>query len=437
LTRAVCGQPLTNDYACFSGSRLVMQATIISFSAKMLSRYASYIGQAMWIFIGFFVLTAFPLLFGISAYGKFAATTALTFIAQKIIDLAVESNIADVNYRNTIRSAAYAAVIVLVPLAIIDASSTSEVYQVEYLLLLSLIASNIVLNISFQVLTAITRALYLTVFALLAVFISITFWLSGSTEISTVLIAINFSGSAIGALFLIRSVRGVSSSTLALTREPMPGFVAQILDVTYRFLFSSFSLFITFGSVLIASTKFNYEEIGIFRISLTIIAAGVFISPINPKEMYGIARNIKNNFELYAFFQKNKLAYIFLISVWILATLYSIFELKDVVGILIYSICLYEAILYSTVIEKVFLAHFEIRKSSFFVAAYAGISIALLFLQDNVEFFVLTIASCIILYPVYLSIILGARFYRSAIVPIVISAALLFVAAASRGLVPT
>jgi hypothetical protein len=433
----VCGQPLTNDYVCFSGSRLVMYATIISFSDEMLRRYASYIGQAMWIFIGFFVLTAFPLLFGISAYGKFAATTALTFIAQKIIDLAVESNIADVNYRNTIRSAVYAAIIVLVPLAIIDVSSTSEIYQVEYFLLMSLIFSSIILNLSFQLLSAITRALYLTAFAFLAVLISLIFWLSGSTDISTILTAINFSGSAIGVLFLVRSVRDAPSPALALTGGPTQGFAAPILDITYRFLFSSFSLFITFGSVLIASTKFNYDDIGIFRISLTIIAAGVFISPINPKEMYRIARSIKNHSDLNIFFQKNKIAYMLLISIWILATLYSIFELKYFVGILIYSICLYAVSLYSTVIEKVFLAHFQIGKSSFFVAAYATASMVLLFWQDTMEFFVLTIASCILLYPVYLSIILGAKFYRSAIVPISISGGLLLVAAASRGLVPT
>lgn len=402
---------------------------------RLLEAYASYIGHAMWIFISFFVLAAFPLLFGMEAYGKFAATTALTFIAQKVIDLTVESNIANRNYRNTIRSAGYAAVLVLAPLIFIDATSESAVFKVEYLLLVSLVASNIVLNMSFQLLTAVSRAVYLTIFSTLTVGISLAFWLAGSQAISTILTIINFSGCIVGLQFLSRAISNDSAADKNGALEVVPRFSAQLLDVIYRFLFSTFALFMTFGSILIASSKFDYTEIGIFRISLTIVAIGNFISPINPKEMYRIARSIESWQGLASFFRQNQSAYLVLIAMWLVVAGVCIFVFGDMVGVLMFSICLYAASLYSTVIEKVFLSRQGIWKASFFVSAYTAVSVAIMFIPQTLELFALTITAIILLYPVYLAAILRRGFLRTAIVPVALSGSMLAVAAISRGIV--
>lgn len=389
----------------------------------------------MWIFVSFFVLAAFPLLFGMEAYGKFAATTAMTFIAQKVIDLMVESNITSGNYRNMIRSAAYAAVLVLTPLIFVDATSESAVLKVEYLLLVSLIASNIVLNMSFQVLTAVSRAVYLTIFSTLTVGISLSFWLVGSHAISTILTIINFSGCVVGLQFLRRALGNDSAADTKAALEAVPRFFAQLLDVIYRFLFSTFALFMTFGSILIASSKFDYSQIGIFRTSLTIVAIGIFISPINPKEMYRIARSIESWEGLASYFRQNQLAYLVLIAVWLVVSGVCIFVFGDMVGVLMFSICLYAASLYSTVLEKVFLSRQGIGKASFFVFAYSAGSVAMLFIPQTLELFALTISVIILLYPVYLAAILRRGFLRTAIVPVALSGSMLAVAAVSRGVI--
>lgn len=395
--------------------------------------HASLLGHAAWLFISFFVLVGFPIIFGVEAYGKFAECTAVTFLVHKLVDLVSETNIIHNDVEKLISTALFSALIFSAPLLIAYYFFFLSATYIDLLLLSSLLVSSIVFNIAFQRWSPLKRLGYLIGFALISVAVCFLYWSLNSRDVALVLTTINFTGGFVGVSLIIRGVRLVEFRALggrSLVRV-LSSFWKMISSVWDRFFFASFSLFTAYGLLILAGPRLEFEDVGRLKLFLTFCTVGLFVTPVNPKELYRLATEINDESELFAFIRSSRALYFALFFAWLCAYVVLFFALRPGDGLFLVAASVYGSVMFTAVIDKVALSLLGLAFSARFIlcfTAMAGLIVA--FFGCDLDSFVICAGFLLVLYPICVLCVLRGRFYLAAIVPVGMSGVFLLISVA-------
>jgi len=395
--------------------------------------HASLLGHAAWLFISFFVLVGFPMIFGIEAYGKFAEYTAVTFLVHKLIDLVTESNIVHNDVEKLISTALVGSLIFSIPLLFAYYFFSLSAAYVDLLLLGSMIVSSIVFNIAFQRWSPLRRLWYLIGFALVSVAVSFLYWEFNSRDVALVLTTINFIGGFFGVLLIIRSIRLAELRVLggrSLVRV-LSSFWKMISSVRDRFFFASFSLFTAYGLLIMAGPHLEFEDVGRLKLFLTFCTVGLFVTPVNPKELYRLAAEINDENQLFAFFRSGRALYFALFSAWLCSYVVLLFLLRSEDSIFLVAASVYGSVMFSAVIDKVALSLLGLAFSARSILCFTVMACLMVaFFGDDLADFAICAGFLLVLYPICVLCVLRGKFYLAAIVPVGMSSVFFMISVA-------
>jgi|TARA_R110002049_G_scaffold76888_2_gene197178 hypothetical protein len=415
---------------------------------ELVKNQAAIITQLCLIASAVFVSFGLPFIFGLTAYGVFVATTALTFIIQKAIDLTIESILIEKNVRKLILSTAIAVGVAALMAAILNQIFPGSYFQIDYLLLAAMVASTSILNLIFMLGNSVWQMLYAALFVLASLAFTALFYLFGSNNITMLLVAINIVGTITG-LGIVYGLRQTLANFNSINRQMQierdshrsrraHSLVSEFLS---RLLFSSLTLLVTFGSALIASDHLNAKDLGTLRLFASFIIVGYWLTPINPKTFYAIASTIKTPAGMKAFFDRYWIHFVTLLFVWFagLMVVSTLFVDHDAMQYLA-ALCVYPCILFISVFDKSMLSAHGLKRMAPRIGGYAAIiTIALINAETLFQHQAILIVA-MTCYPLTMVLLLDRSFWRLVLLPIALTlcgAVLLYVPSGAAMLIAT
>ena len=383
---------------------------------KFIENYAATISQMFFVASAVFSGLGFPYIFGVEAYGAFVGAATLTLIVQRLTDLMIEPLIGERDPRKLIIIAITSfALAVLASLALRQIDSS---YQINLLLLLSLLSSTVVLNLIFQSRDQILQLIYSIVFFFGLVLTSVLVRSLGSENITIVLTITGFLGALIG-LMCIHMRRTPLNGILKKTQNRAIHH-SNTLD---RILFSSLSITLLYLAPLIASHKLNNFELGHFRIYTSLAFLGYWLTPISPKLFYTLGDQLSTPAGIRRLLIQHRYVMWALLSGWFFVLVFlrefpQSWSGPSFVG----ALCLYPAGLCFGFFDKSQSGSVGLNRISKVSAIFAGgTAIAMAIATTNLQLQII-VAFSILLFPLALAKIFRPNMMLFTVLPILASA---------------
>lgn len=376
------------------------------------------------IFVGF----GFPLVFGLSAYGLFAASTALTFIIQKATDLTIESVLIENSLKKLLFSTLISFSLILSLAAILIHIYPDSRFDIDYALLATMVSSTLIINLIFMKGTAVSQMAYAVFFILTTILFTAIFRLSFFDNISLLLILINISGTVFGIVIVFFIYRHASRQTvpnlrvLETTAAKLSKPRELVGEFINRFLFASLTLLVSFGSVLIASNKLSDPELGALRLFASIVLIGYWITPINPKAFYAIASSIDTPQSMTKLFDEQWVPFTVLLIVWffsiiIIRLLFSDINTMSFIG----AICIYPCVLFVSVFDKSLLSARGLSGTAPLIGLYAFVVFIGLLNAETLYQYEIVLGVAMICYPLVMVLLLARSFLSHVALPVTLA----------------
>lgn len=366
----------------------------------------SLIGSAMIVSYGY------PLLFGLSAYGTFAAATSLTFIVQRLVDLIAESTLAERDPFKLVKSsvilAASAMLLLLVTRSIIPSVAA---VPFDLLLFASVFLSTVILNLCFQIGTPTIQSLYAISFGACNLLTTLAWYLLGRTDLALALTITNLFGLAVGILLLtVGNCLDKTHWTRARSNRTM------LRQLPFRVMFATFQIIITFGAVLIGSFYLPPEQVGALRLLTSFAVLGYSLSPMNPKAFYAISRGVERPADLGPILRPYVPVFLALGVAWVIAAF--VIGRTGAAGhghIYLYALAIYPIVLFSSIFEKVLLNRKGVTALGSAAFLWAIVTATALLLCQQIENYAFVLILAVAGYP----FVLAFAFARSFLLPTV------------------
>lgn len=366
----------------------------------------SLIGSAMIVSYGY------PLLFGLSAYGTFAAATSLTFIVQRLVDLIAELTLAERDPFKLVKSslilAAGAMLLLLVTRAIIPSVAA---VPFDLLLFASVFLSTVILNLCFQIGTPTTQSLYAISFGACNFLTTLAWYLLGRTDLALALTITNLFGLAVGILLLtVGNCHDKAHWTRGRSNRTM------LRQLPFRVMFATFQIIITFGAVLIGSFYLPPQQVGGLRLLTSFAVLGYSLSPMNPKALYAISRAVERPADLGPILRPYVPVFLALGAGWAIAAF--VIGRAGTTGhghIYLYALAIYPIVLFSSILEKVLLNRKGITALGSAAFLWAVVTATALLLCRQIENYAFVLILAVAGYP----FVLAFAFARSFLLPTV------------------
>lgn len=363
----------------------------------------SLIGSAMIVSYGY------PFLFGLGAYGSFAAASALTFIVQRIVDLIAETTLSERDPLKLLKSSAIVAAIVL-GLLLTTRALVPAAMAVPFDLRLfgSVFLSTVVLNLTFQVGTPMTQFLYAVMFGGYNLVVTLAWYLLGRADLPMALILVNLLGAATGLALLSMTRR---RERAVAEQFPQSSNAAVLRQLPFRVMFAAFQIVVTYGVVILASLRLPAEEIGTLRLLTTFAVLGYTLSPVNSKALYAISREVKVPADLARALRPYFPAFLVLGAGWLLAAIVIGWTGAAAQGHLyLDALAVYPIVLFTSVFEKVLLNQKGLVPLGEAIGCCAVATATVLFFCRGIDAYALTLTCAIAAYPYVLATVFAPRF---------------------------
>lgn len=364
---------------------------------------ASLVGSALIVSYGY------PLLFGLTVYGHFAAATVLTFITQRIVDLIAESTIAERDPFALVKSSLIVSACALALLAGVRFFFPAVLPTVFDLgLFLSLAASTVVLNLMFQIGGRVTQFLYAMAFGTLNLATTLIWFALGRHDLPLALTITNFSGFAVGIVLLLVDHRRRAPPVTPVARTANAVMLGRL---PYRVLFAAFQIIATFGAILIASRHLPADQIGALRLLTTFALMGYSLSPVNPKMLYSISHAVESPGDLVCVMKPFAPVFAALLLFWLVAIVAIGWAgMADGDHLYLYGLAIYPVVLFSAVFERVLISRRGIRTVGMLVGLFAALTAGALSIGRDLGYHAAVLIVCVAAYPLVLAMFLSPRF---------------------------
>jgi len=364
---------------------------------------ASLVGSALIVSYGY------PLLFGLSVYGHFAAATVLTFITQRIVDLIAESTIAERDPFTLVKSSlivSACALALLTGVRFFFPAALPTVFDLG--LFLSLAASTVVLNLMFQIGGRVTQFLYAIAFGALNLVTTLTWFALDRHDLPLALTITNLAGFAIGIGLLLLDHRRRAPPTSPVTRTANAVMLERL---PYRVMFAAFQIIATFGAVWIASRHLPADQIGALRLLTTFALMGYSLSPVNPKMLYAISHTVECPGDLVRVMKPFAPIFAALLLSWLVGTVAIGWTgMADGNHLYLYALAVYPVVLFSAVFERVLINRRGVRTVGTLVGLFAALTAGALLIGRDLEYYAVVLIVCVAAYPLVLAMFLSPRF---------------------------
>jgi hypothetical protein len=400
-----------------------------AYATRYFARLLPIMTQLALIGSAVIVSYGYPFLFGLSAYGSFAAASALTFIVQRIVDLIAETTISEREPLKLVKSSAIVAAIAL-GLLLTTRALIPAVMAVPFNLLLfvSVFLSTVTLNLTFQVGTPVIQFLYAVSFGGFNLGVTLAWYMLGRVDLLMALVVVNLLGFATGVTLLSMTRRRECAPVQQTAQSTNAAVLRQL---PFRVMYAAFQIVATYGAVMLASLHLPAEEIGTLRLLTTFAVLGYTLSPVNSKALYAISREVTVPADLAHALRPYRPMFFVLGAGWLSAAIMIGWTGAAAQGHLyLYALAIYPIVLFSSVFEKVLLNHKGLIPLGAAVGCCAAATATALFFCQRIEAYALTLTCAIAAYPYVLAISFARGFLLpAALVGLLAGSGLLLISA--------
>lgn len=386
-------------------------------------RLVSIVTQLSLVASGLLVTFGYPLVFGFDAYGAFASACALTFVVHRIVDLTLESMIANRSIYDIIIVSVSIFFFILALTILTSYFVTLDESMINYELFFSLVYSTTVLNIIFKIGNIYKQAFFATMFLLITSIIFAFAYFENHSDIALLIATTNFTGATVGLLVAFPHIaddyRSAEKRNFGAMCESL---TANISELPHRIGFASFNIFLGFGVVLAVGSQYESTQVGALRMFTALILLGFSLTPLNPKSYYLLADGVEKPLDLIHKLRSQIPSLILAVAGWaVMVCSVKLPIWPTTLQAAKLALATYPAILLVSALDKILLTTVGLKRAGIFIFVYMNLCLFGVLAGNDFEQVKQIIVSFVIAYPVVLTAVFCRPFLPIALTSSVVA----------------